>query len=186
MKVSQLRDLTRKFASGGMPEEDYRRERGKLIDAIVNGDVSIKYRDIRPTNRPQATPKVDRRKLIMLSVGVLLIAMLAISLLIQLTSQPAEEPAEIVIKEQPGVELLRGFVEADRWDEPTLENLESNWQELTGFERETARQSLWYRRLKSQAESRIKEYEALGTPEGLMQAARLRVFAERMDFMPGS
>ena len=185
MKVSQLRDLTRKFASGGMPEEDYRRERGKLIDAIVNGDVSIKYRDIRPSSRPQGPAKVDRRKLIVLSIGVLLIAMLAMSLVIQLTSPPEEAPAEIVIKEQPGIELLRSFVEAEDWNENALESMEAEWQALSGFERETARQSLWYRRLKSQAESRIKEYEALGTHEGLLEAARLRQFAERMDFMPG-
>lgn len=193
MKVSQLRDLTRKFAAGGMPEDEYRRERAKLIDGIVNGDISPRYREIHPTELSDRPVRRERRQLLAIGGAVVLVTLLVTALLVQFmapgaspgTSQDAEDPAANT-QVEPGVLLLRDFLQQDTWDDASLEVMEDDWNALSGFEREAARRSHLYRRLKARTESHIREYEALAVdnPQALLQAARLRTFAARLDFTP--
>ena len=190
MKVSQLRDLTRKFAAGGLSEDEYRRERGKLIDGIVNGDIQPRYREIHPEDIAKRPVGTRRRRVMGIAAALVLVALLLAAVLVQFMS-PTDDTAarasgDNIAQPEPGVELLRSFLEQDSWDDNSLENMESQWNALSGFEREAARNSHHYRRLKAQTESRIREYEALAidNPQALLQAARLRMFAERLNFTP--
>lgn len=190
MKVSQLRDLTRKFASGGLSEDEYRRERGKLIDGIVNGDIQPRYRELHPEDLAKRPAGTNQRRGLGIAAALVLVALLLAAVLVQFMSPEEDSTAsaasENVVQPEPGVELLKTFLEQDAWDDNSLEAMESQWSALTGFEREAARNSHWYRRLKAQTESRIREYEALAidNPQALLQAARLRMFAERLNFTP--
>lgn len=193
MKVSQLRDLTRKFAAGGLSEDDYRRERSKLIEGIVNGDVQPKYREIHPAEPGKQNSAGKRRRLLAIGGALVLLALLAAAVIVQVMTPDMNAGAETAdgnatAQAEPGVILLREFLRQNNWDDAGLEGLERDWSSLSGFEREAARRSHLYRRLKAQTESRIKEYEALAVdnPQALLQAARLRMFAERLDFNPGT
>ncbi|MDX1461360.1 MAG: hypothetical protein R3348_09930, partial [Xanthomonadales bacterium] len=61
---------------------------------------------------------------------------------------------------------------------------EAQWQALSQADRDMAKESLPYRRIAREVQTRIREHEALvsagGSPDALMRAARLRTFAERL------
>jgi hypothetical protein len=188
MKVSQLRDLTRKYASGGLEREAYLKERLRLIDAITAGEEQPRYREIdaqpadqtRMSRRPANRTRLAASALLL----VLVIAFLA-HFLAGMASDPVERPARQNTVTNPAISLLLTFNAQDDWSESTLRKLETEWQATAPSARETARSSVAYRRLKREVDARIREQEALITtgdePDALMQAARLRMFAERLE-----
>lgn len=188
MKVSQLRDLTRKYASGGLEREAYLKERRRLIDAITAGEEKPRYREIDTQPADQARKSrlpANRTRLAASTLLLVLVVAFLAHFLTGTASDPVEPPARQNTSTNPAVSLLQSFNDTDDWSESTLRELETEWQATAPSAREAARASVAYRRLKREVDARIREQEALITtgdePDALMQAARLRMLAERLE-----
>lgn len=190
MKASQLRDLTRRYAAGNLGRDEYVAERARLIDGIVRGDIAIVYRDLDPAGSV-ANGTGGHKHWLLAGGSVMLVGLLLVALLVYFlddnTHASADTVAADVVKE-PGVELLQRFLDGGDWSEASVQRLEDEWTKLTAFEQESARRSAGYRRLKHETTRRIREQEALlaaGEMEALLQATRLRAFAERLGIPSG-
>lgn len=197
MKASQLRDLSRKYASGGISREDYLQERRRLIDAITRGEVELEYHELDPNGVNAQKADTSRRpgRTLLAAAGLLLVLVVAFTTHFlsgngNAESRDADEamaagevPAQSV---NPAIETLRSFSTADDWSEASLSALENDWANYSAAQREEAQESIAYRRLAREVQARIREHEALvaagGDPDALMRAARLRMFAERIGF----
>lgn len=186
MKVSQLRDLTRRYAAGRLAREDYLAERTRLIDGIVAGEIDIHYRELEPAQSARARSSQAQWLVtggIMMLVGLLLIALLAyfIDEGGATTRPTGDTPGSAA--HTPGIGALEQFMRARDWSDASLQELEADWNALSAFQRENARRSAAYRRLKHETAQRIVEQEALlaaGKMEALLKVTRLRAFAERL------
>lgn len=192
MKASQLRDLTRKYAAGNLGRDEYVTARARLIDGIVRGDIEIVYRDLDPASRTANTTAGQKHWLLaggsIMLIGLLLVALLVYFLDDNTPRTPAAGGAAADVVKEPGVELLQHFLDAGDWSEASVQRLEDDWTKLTAFERESARRSAGYRRLKYETTRRIREQEALlaaGQMEALLLATRLQAFAERLGIPAG-
>lgn len=188
MKASQLRDLTRKYASGGIAREEYAAERNRLIDGIVSGEIELRYRSLEPASKATRDNNGRLRWLVMggslLLVGMLLVAVMTYFMESgsQRTATEATPPPSAP---EPGTRLLREFVQSGQWSAEALKSLEANWRQLTPFQQESARRSPVYRQLKHETHQRIIEQEALlaaGEMDALLLAGRLREFAGKLGF----
>lgn len=188
MKASQLRDLTRRYAAGLLGRDEYLDERKRLIDAIVAGTAEIKYRDL---DRASGIKKATRRPPWWITAGTLMLVGLLLAAIaayfLDPTSNQEQKPEAVnVAPPNPAVHLLTGFLNQGNWTLESLESLESQWQDLSAFQQESARRSAYYRQLKHETGQRITEQEALlaaGEMDALLLAGRLREFAERMGFV---
>lgn len=186
MKASQLRDLTRKYAGGALGREAYLAERTRLIEGVVSGEIELHYRELGPV--VPAGAHAQKHWLFtggsIMLVGLLLIALLAY--FIEDDSQRAQAGTTAPIPPaagNPGAKRLDTFMNAADWSEASLEKLEKDWLALSAFHQENARRSASFQRLKYETSQRITEQEALlaaGRMEALLQATRLRKFAERL------
>lgn len=187
MKISQLRDLTRRYAAGGIEREEYLAQRSRLIDGMVAGEIEIRHREL---NASAETRTVDRaRHRYWYGSGTLLLLALLVLAVVTyfLVEQP--EPPPPVLSDVPTVnspgESFVVFLQKTDWNEPSLAELESQWIATPTFEQENVRRSSIYRRLKNATAQRIREQEALvaaGETEALLKVARLRNFAQRLGF----
>lgn len=190
MKASQLRDLGRKHAAGKIDRDDYVVERRKLIDAITRGDVDLEYRELDPPGSGGNSARSRPSRTALAAAGLIVVLLVAFAAHFLAGNGNAVESTEstpqAATATNPAVELLQEFAAADDWSDPTLESVETRWSELAEEDRERARQSVAYRRLVREVQTRIREHEALvsagGSPDALMRAARLRMFAERLGF----
>lgn len=185
MKVSQLRDLTRKYANGQLGREEYLAERERLIGGVVAGQIELHYRELTPV--PQHGAPAQKHWLFIggsiMLVGLLLIALLAYFVDDGPTRSQAATANGPAAVENPGAKRLSAFMSAGDWSEDSLARLERDWQGLSAFQRQNARRSATFQRLKYETSQRITEQEALlaaGEMEALLYAARLREFADRM------
>lgn len=188
MKVSQLRDLTRKYASGALEREAYLEERKRLIDAITAGEEPARYREIdtQPVGRTRpATPTRRARLAASVLLLVLVIAFMAHFFSSNESNSSGNPIQQTTADRNPATELLQSFNDRDDWSESSLRQVEKEWQSLAPASRQAGKGSVAYRRLKREVNARIREQEALittdGEPDALMQAARLRMFAERLE-----
>ena len=196
MKASQLRDLSRKYASGGISREEYLKERRHLIDAITRGELDLKYHELDPNgiNAVRGNGKKRPRRTLLAAASLLLVLVVAFATHFlsgngnghsrNADSEPAEPiPVQSV---NPAVTALQEFHAADDWSNDSLAALERQWSDYSDEHRDAAKQSIAYRRLVREVQARIREHEALvnagGDPDLLMRAARLRMFAERIGF----
>lgn len=189
MKASQLRDLTRKYAAGGLAREDYVAERKRLIEGVVSGEIELRHRNLEPAIKANGGNSERKRWLVLggsiLLVGMLLVAVLAYFVGDNTGREAAGTKAAPVSALEPGSDLLREFVQAGQWSNEALDSLEAKWQQLTAFQQESARRSTAYRQLKHETNQRIIEQEALlaaGEMDALLMAGRLREFAGKLGF----
>lgn len=189
MKASQLRDLARRFAAGKIGREEYEAERRQMIDGIVSGQIEIRYRELYPAKPHASRSSVKRKQWLVLGGGATLLALLLAAFAAHFQQSPTAADAQSAqtSAREPGVDVLEKFLAADDWSEPALNSFEQNWQALNEFQREAARRNHLHRRLKTETDKRIREYEALmaidsGTEhaDALLKAARLRAFSERL------
>lgn len=191
MKASQLRDLTRKYASGSMNREAYLAERKRLIDAVTSGEEKLRYRELDPPSSPPARSGASGSRAKYAVAGLILV--LAIAFAAHFLSNNGDQaPAKPAAAQQdlpppnPVIEDLKEFNAGDDWSDASLDALAASWAEASDSDREAARSSLPYRRLKREVETRIREHEALvaagGDPDSLLRAARLRMFSEQLGF----
>lgn len=189
MKVSQLRDLTRKYASGRISREEYLAERKRMLDAITSGEETARYRELEPDTGADGERRLPRSRTLI--AASLLIFLLLVAFATHLLSNgPAEDTRSSAdsapAPENPAIVLIREFNDQDDWSANALSALENDWNKLSAAQRTTARNSVPYRRLRREVDARIREHEALvasgGDPNALMKAARLRMFVERMGF----
>lgn len=184
MKASQLRDLTRKYAAGGMPRDAYVAERTRLIDDIVAGRVQLKYRELEPASAPAHGGA--RRRWWLTGGSIVLVGMLLLAAVAYFVGSAPEQSVDAAappVAPPAGTLLLKEFIERNAWEAEELQALETRWDALPPFQQESARRSSWYRRLKHEAGQRVSEQEALlaaGQMDALLVAARLREFADRM------
>lgn len=187
MKASQLRDLTRKYAAGGLARAEYLAERKRLINGIVSGEIELRYRSLEPAGK--AMHNGGRKPWMVLTGSLLLVGMLLVALLAYFmegdNQQAIAEATPAPTAPEPGVELLRSFAQSGQWSNDALASLESNWQQLTPFQQESARRSPAYRQLRHETNQRIIEQEALlaaGEMDALLVVGRLREFAGKLGF----
>lgn len=191
MKSSPLRDLARRYAAGNLPLSDYRAQRSRLIDSYVSGQQEINYRETRPV--VLVTPRVWLRWSLIGGLGLFAVMLVSAYVLLPErpgmpeTKQPAVERDNPGQTTDPGTVLLEDFLRTGKWDDADLQQLETRWFELTAFQREGARRSLWYRRLEAEIRRRMKEQRVLadinGMPDAQLREARLRTFAQRLGIM---
>lgn len=187
MKVSQLRDLTRKYAAGSIGRDEYLAQRTRLIDGIVSGEVEIQYRELNNSVRAAATGRNTRwyRSGSLLLLALLLLAVVTYFLVEEPETPPLTASSAVTAVTDPRTESFAQFLQNTDWTEPSLTQLESQWNEMSTFEQENVRRSSIYRRLKNATAQRIREQEALvaaGETEALLRVARLRDFAQRLGF----
>jgi len=187
MKSSQLRDLTRKYAAGGLDRDEYIAERKRLIDGVVAGELDLRYRDVGP-----AAPvdwHASRRRWWIVGGTLMLVGMLLVAVVAYFLDPDGsnKDPVTAVspVPADPGADLLHDFVRQGQWTQASLDALESDWQKLTPFQQESARRSSFYRHMKHETSQRILEQEALlatGEVDALLLVARLREFADKVGF----
>ena len=187
MKASQLRDLTRRYASGGLARAEYIAERKRLIDGIVSGEIELRYKSLEPSGRTNREGK--QKRWLVLGGSLLLVGMLLVAVLSYFVDggnpRPDSEAVPAVTAPEPGTDLLRAFAQHGQWSNDALKSLEENWQQLTPFQKESARRSAAWRQLKHETNQRIIEQEALlaaGEMDALLVAGRLREFAGKLGF----
>lgn len=188
MKASQLRDLTRKYAAGGLAREEYLAERKRLIDGVVSGEIALRYRNLEPAGKTHSG-NTGRKRWWVTGGLILLVGMLLLAVMSYFVEGGTRQAATQVVPPpnapEPGTELLRKFVRAGQWSNDALEAMEADWQQLTPFQQESARRSPAYRQLKHETNQRLAEQEALlaaGEMDALLLAGRLREFAGRLGF----
>lgn len=193
MKASQLRDLSRKYASGKMSRENYLAERRRLIEAITRGEMELTYRELDPLSGGNHSSRGSRPSRTMIAAaGLLLVLLVAFTThflsgngnkVENDTSSPTTRTQEDNFT-QAAVDALENFAATDDWSDTALAQLESRWKGFTDAERSAARDTVVFRRLSREVQARIREHEALvaagGNPDALMRAARLRMFAEKL------
>lgn len=186
MKASQLRDLSRKYASGGITRDDYLAKRRELIDAITRGDTELKYRELDPPGSSRQPGSSKPSRTFLAAGGLLLVLLIAFAAhFLSGNGEPQVTAADTEPeKANPAIELLAAFESEDDWSDESLARVEAQWQALSQADRDMAKESLPYRRIAREVQTRIREHEALvsagGSPDALMRAARLRTFAERL------
>ena len=190
MKASQLRDLTRKYAAGGLSRDDYVAERTRLLDGIASGSIEIRYRELDPAAKPAA--RLSQKKWWIVGGTLMLVGLLMIALLSYFlgdgsrSRESTQQPARSVgAAADPGAELVRKFVQDSQWSEGSLQAFEAEWRKLTPFQQESARRSPSWRQLRHETTRRVIEQEALlatGEMDALLVAGRLRAFAEHLGF----
>ncbi|HEX7046773.1 MAG TPA: hypothetical protein VF275_04265 [Gammaproteobacteria bacterium] len=188
MKASELRDLTRKYAGGKLGREEYLAERARLIGGVVAGDIELHYRELEPAGARRDSARAQKHWLLptgsVLLVGLLIIALLAYFIDGEDTRRDTGNKAVAApVVENPGALRLDAFMSAGDWSETALAQLEKDWVALSAFHQENARRSPSFQRLKYETSQRITEQQALltaGKMEALLQATRLREFAEQL------
>lgn len=188
MKASELRDLTRKYAGGKLGREEYLAERARLITGIVAGDIKLQHRELEPAGIKSSNAPAQKHWLLtagsIMLIGLLLIALLAYFIDQEDTRRDTGDKAVAApVAENPGAMRLDAFMSTGDWSESALAQLEKEWRALSAFHQENARRSPSFQRLKYETSQRITEQQALltaGKMEALLQATRLRKFAEQL------
>ncbi|HEV2321252.1 MAG TPA: hypothetical protein VGT42_02725 [Gammaproteobacteria bacterium] len=185
MKSSQVRELARRYAAGQLNQENYRSQRRALIDAVTGGQQPLVYKDI------QAANSMRRGGVKLLALGV--VALLAIGIAVSLalkspggvhggtTKAPTSMPAAPVgPPPSPGPALVRTFVEANDWNDDSLDTFTHRWAGLPADEQSKARDSLMYPRLVSELRGQIISEKAVSNGSADPHLAALQKMAKAL------
>lgn len=166
MKSSQVRELARRYAAGQLNQESYRSQRRALIDAVTGGQQPLVYKEMQTAN----SMRRGGTKLLALAVVALLAIGIAVSLTLKnsggahggTAKVPAPAPATPAAPPlSPGSALVRTFVEANDWNDESLETFTHRWADLPTNEQSKARDSLMYPRLVSELRDQITSEKAV-------------------------
>jgi len=138
VRVSPVRDLARRYASGQLSQENYRAQRRVLIDAITADAQPLTYRE----ERIPAFGKHGRMKIALAGAVVMLVAVIfglvwkttAAKHAATTTHTAAAPPTS-----DPGQELVHGFVETNDWTDPSLLDFLQRWQALSSASQKQAK-----------------------------------------------
>ncbi len=164
MKSSQVRELARRYATGQLNQENYRSQRRALIDAVENGRQGLVYKE----NGNGLGLRRNGIKFLALSVVAVLVAGVVLSMLFRNTAvnhQAAAHAAAATVPAAqppaPGPSLVRTFVEANDWTDPSLDSFARRWGSLDPGEQAKARDSMMYPRLVSDLRQQITSEKAV-------------------------
>ena len=192
-KFSQLRELARQYSAGQVARDEYRRQRGVMLDEVASGKLQIDYRVITPP-KPTATPTViidvgddepeARRVPIILGAIALVVAVGAGGwLYLQAQTAPPAETIKVAPK-APAVAALEEFLQSADWSSAGTNAFEARWETFDDVQRAEARAHPAFGRLENELRLRIEDQAALaGLDAGGAAGAetiRLRAFAERL------
>jgi hypothetical protein len=172
MKNSQLRRLAKDYAAGRLDYDEYTRERGELIDAIVAGDITIESSAESTADFGVSAP-VDRRSRVTpipLIIGAcVVIGILWAFLNPRQTTTPATQstsdkrPWQRVSAARA---LVEDFLGTRDWSGESLANFRDHWNALTPNEQAEAREAPWFRRLAEALGEEINAHKALAEFDG--------------------
>lgn len=166
MKSSQVRELARRYAAGQLNQENYRSQRRALIDAVTGGQQTLVYKEMQAAN----SMRRNGVKMTALAVVALLAVGIAVSLALKgqggahvsAAKLPAAAPAAPAAPPpSPGPALVRTFVEANDWNDGSLDTFTHRWATLPTDEQAKARDSLMYPRLVSELREQITSEKAV-------------------------
>ncbi|MDX1434766.1 MAG: SPOR domain-containing protein [Gammaproteobacteria bacterium] len=190
MHRSQLRLLARDHALGQIEGAEYRRRRADLIDAIVNGEITIR-REPPPSSTGSGLAPVARslrRSPVHVLVGVVVAIALIWALLYERDAGPPSNGAPAARDEPSGARLpaaralVEGFLRERDWSEENLAHFKSSWHALTPNEQAEARSAAWFRDLVGALRDEINAHKALAEFDGTGRASatgkRLAAFGE--------
>ena len=119
-KFSQLRELARQYSAGQVARDEYRRQRGVLLDDVASGKVQIDYRVITPP-KPAAPPTViidvgddepETRRLTIILGAIALVVAIGAGGWFYLQSQTAPPaPVVNVAPKAPAIAAVEEFVQ---------------------------------------------------------------------------
>jgi hypothetical protein len=192
-KFSQLRELARQYSAGQVARDEYRRQRGVMLDEVATGKLKIDYRVITPP-KPAAPPTViidvgddepvTRRVTIILSAIALVVAVGAGGFF-YLRAQTAAPPQMTrVAPKAVAVAAIEEFLLSGDWSSAGTNAFEARWGSFTPEEQATARAHAAFGRLENELRLRIEDQGALaGLDSGgaaAAEAIRLKAFANRL------
>ena len=166
MKSSQVRDLARRYAAGQLNQENYRSQRRALIDSITGGQQPLVYREV------QAASSMRRGGIKLLALAVVAVVAIGVAVSLALKSSgetrgsagkmPSAAPAgPVTPPSSPGPALVHTFVEANDWNDDSLDTFTHRWAALPVDEQTKARDSLMYPRLVSELRDQITSEKAV-------------------------
>lgn len=166
MKSSQVRDLARRYAAGQLNQENYRSQRRALIDSITGGQQPLVYKEVQATNSRR------RGGIKLLALAVVAVVAIGVAASLALRSSggthasaakmPSTAPAgPVTPPSSPGPALVRTFVEANDWNDSSLDTFTHRWVALAIDEQTKARDSLMYPRLISELRDQITSEKAV-------------------------
>ena len=171
MKYSQVRDLARRYATGKLSQESYRSQRRALIDSVTGGGVQLSYRnDERAVSRTRSSAKLlGVTVVVLVAAGIGAVLMLRHSSRAhgQAAAQAASLAATPVVPAAPGPDLVRSFMEANDWSDPSLLSFERHWQGLGANEQAKAKDSPMYGRLLSEVRQQLDSEKAIAGGGGI-------------------
>ncbi|HET9679102.1 MAG TPA: hypothetical protein VFP95_00920 [Gammaproteobacteria bacterium] len=162
MHASPLRQLVRRYAAGNISREDYLLQRRALLNAFADGK-AIDYHAHRPIVLIRG-PRWLRPAIF--GTTALIIVIVVGSLLWLSRTQPAA-PLAVTSNQTAaetlgaGEQVLQQFLAQEDWSSTSLNDFKNDWLALSDFERESARRSLWHRRLLANTQQKLREIEAL-------------------------
>lgn len=164
MRVSPIRDLARRYASGQLSQENYRAQRRVLIDAITADSQPLTYRE----ERAPTFGKHGRMKLALAAAVVLLVAVI-FGLVWKTTAARHATTTHVVAAQpaaEPGQELIHGFVGANDWTDPSLLDFLRRWQALPPAAQSRAKDSPDFTMLSSGLRQQLTSERALAKLAG--------------------
>ena len=185
MKSSQVRELARRYATGQLNQENYRSQRRAIIDAIINGQQTLSYKE----NGNSVTLRRAGIKFLALSVVAALVAGVVISMLLKNNNPTHRATPRASVNAAamptapvaPGPALVRTFVDANDWTDTSLESFSRHWSALSSEEQAKARASLMYPRLVSDLRQQITSEKAVaGAGNADLHLAALQKMAKTL------
>ena len=164
MRVSPIRDLARRYASGQLSQENYRAQRRVLIDAITTDAQPLTYRE----ERIPAFGKHGNMKLALAAAVVMLVAVI-FGLVWKTTAAKHATTTHAAVAlpaSDPGQELVHGFVESNDWTDPSLLDFLRRWQALAPALQEQAHKSPDFAMLASGLRQQLTSEKALAKLAG--------------------
>jgi septal ring-binding cell division protein DamX len=203
MEKSQLRQLALDHAQGEIASDDYVRERGELIDAMMAGRLAIDRLpptlhaplETRASSAPTMqleTPTPQGPSPMYIGVGIAMIVVLGAAVALLWPDQPAitapPVAAPIVplkpIEKPPAEQLITTFVAENNWNESSTGRFVTRWQALTATQRSEAVSAPWFRDLTTGLRQEINARHALASLPGggadRMDGMRLVQFARNL------
>jgi len=185
MKSSQVRELARRYAAGQLNQENYRSQRRALIDAVTTGQQPLVYKEMQAAN----SIRRGGAKLLSLAVVALVAIGIAVSLALKSSGGAhgvtAKAPAPVPVTPvgtppSPGPALVRTFVEANDWNDGSLDTFTHRWVSLPTGEQSKARDSLMYPRLVSELRDQITSEKAVSGGSADPHLATLQKMAKAL------
>lgn len=174
MNKSQLRRLAKDFSAGRLEHDEYVRERGELIDAIVAGEITVES-SAESTADFAASPSLNRRirttPLPLIIGACVVIGIVWAFLASRQTTAPGIDTKNAT-GQLPGKRLsaarilVEDFLTTRDWSGESLADFRDHWNALTPNEQVEARDAPWFRRLAEALREEINAHKALAEFDG--------------------